>query len=406
MWAKLKVERLEDRLTPYVLSGFSLASPSTISYSFMPDGTNFEGYTSRLFAELDVVAPTPVWQGEYLRALNTWAQYAPLDFHLVTDDGSPEGTFGTVQGDSRFGDLRLGTRLLGSNVLGYSHFPNVGTTGSTEGSDTALNDNHAYFADHVNLPDLYSVFLHETGHDLGLDHSLDANAVMYGAISRVFTGLTADDIAGIQAIYGTRNPNGPAAPAGLTATAASSSQINLTWLDNSTDEDGFRVEQSTDGITYTTAGIVGANTTTFSATNLSANTLYYFRVFAFNGGGDSSPSNVATTTTQSGNLQPDRFEPNDTLATAHDFGSVISVSELGLTLHTSTDVDWFSLAAKRGGNYRFNANGATISIFDVNGNLLATGSDALTIHLNKNQKVFWEISGGEVSYGLTVYMVH
>ena len=37
----------------------------------------------------------------------------------------------------------------------------------------------------------------------------------------------------------------PNAPSSLTATAASSSQINLAWTDNSTNETGFKVERAT-----------------------------------------------------------------------------------------------------------------------------------------------------------------
>jgi hypothetical protein len=53
--------------------------------------------------------------------------------------------------------------------------------------------------------DFYTVVLHEMGHSLGLDHSSDPSSVMalYSAHGALRT-LTADDIAGIQAIYGPR----------------------------------------------------------------------------------------------------------------------------------------------------------------------------------------------------------
>jgi hypothetical protein len=49
--------------------------------------------------------------------------------------------------------------------------------------------------------DLFSVALHEAGHALGLAHSADPSAVMY-PYYRQQTGLTSDDIAAIQSLYG------------------------------------------------------------------------------------------------------------------------------------------------------------------------------------------------------------
>ena len=55
----------------------------------------------------------------------------------------------------------------------------------------------------------------------------------------------------------------PSAPANLTAAAASASQINLTWRDNSTNETGFRIERKTGTSgTYTEIATTAANVTT------------------------------------------------------------------------------------------------------------------------------------------------
>jgi hypothetical protein len=90
----------------------------------------------------------------------------------------------------------------------------------------------------------------------------------------------------------------PTAPTKLTLTAVSQSQINLAWTDNSNNESGFLVEQSLDGINFTLIATVGPNVRNWSATGLRANTRYYFRVRAFNAGGNSAYSNIANIRTK------------------------------------------------------------------------------------------------------------
>ena len=90
----------------------------------------------------------------------------------------------------------------------------------------------------------------------------------------------------------------PAAPSGLTATAASSSQINLAWTDNSGNETNFVVARSTTtGGPYTDIATLGANVTSFSNTGLAANTTYHYVVRTTNAGGASANSNQASATT-------------------------------------------------------------------------------------------------------------
>ena len=90
----------------------------------------------------------------------------------------------------------------------------------------------------------------------------------------------------------------PRLPTALTATAASSSQINLSWTDNANDETGFDLESSTDGTNFAKITDLGANTTTYSHTGLNASTKYYYRIRAKNSAGSSPYSNVADATTQ------------------------------------------------------------------------------------------------------------
>src|SRR5205814_9840111 len=65
-------------------------------------------------------------------------------------------------------------------------------------------------------------------------------------------------------------------PTSLTAIAVSSSQINLTWTDNSASEDGFKIEQSpVDNLHYTEIASVGANVASYNASGLTEATKYY-----------------------------------------------------------------------------------------------------------------------------------
>jgi predicted phage tail protein len=91
----------------------------------------------------------------------------------------------------------------------------------------------------------------------------------------------------------------PAAPTNLTAAAVSKSQITLTWTDNATNEDGFKIERCK-GSTCTNfaqIGTVGANVTTYANTGLSRNTAYRYRVRAYNASGNSAYSNIASAAT-------------------------------------------------------------------------------------------------------------
>jgi fibronectin type 3 domain-containing protein len=88
----------------------------------------------------------------------------------------------------------------------------------------------------------------------------------------------------------------PAAPTGLTAAASSSSQIDLTWTDNATDETGYRVERSTDGVNFAAVATLDPDSTSYADTGLDASTHYYYQIVAFNADGDSDAASADATT--------------------------------------------------------------------------------------------------------------
>src|SRR5947207_8340814 len=87
---RLALEPLESRLVPYTLSGYSWTNPN-VSVSFMPDGTVIaSSFPSTLFATYNAAYPQATWQREAARAWQSWANVSNLNFHFVTDDGSPQ----------------------------------------------------------------------------------------------------------------------------------------------------------------------------------------------------------------------------------------------------------------------------------------------------------------------------
>jgi hypothetical protein len=100
------------------------------------------------------------------------------------------------------------------------------------------------------------------------------------------------------------NNNGPVivvplAPTNLTGTVISTAQINLSWTDNATNEDGYKIERKTGTGNYAVVGSTSSNMTTFSDLGLTPNTSYTYRVYAYNSAGNSIQySNEVTLSTQ------------------------------------------------------------------------------------------------------------
>jgi hypothetical protein len=83
-----------------------------------------------------------------------------------------------------------------------------------------------------------------------------------------------------------------AAPSGL---FGASCKLALTWVDNSNDEDGFKIERATSSAgPWIQIAQVGPDQTNYLDTTVIANSTYYYRVRAYNSQGDSAYSNIAS----------------------------------------------------------------------------------------------------------------
>src|SRR5437879_5503658 len=85
-----------------------------------------------------------------------------------------------------------------------------------------------------------------------------------------------------------------AAPSGLTASAASSSQVNLTWTDNSDNQFAFAASRQGGGAAFARVAALAANTTRFTDSGLTPGATYTYEVRSINDAGASPWSNQAT----------------------------------------------------------------------------------------------------------------
>jgi hypothetical protein len=170
----------------------------------------------------------------------------------------------------------------------------------------------------------------------------------------------------------------PAAPSTLTASAASSSQINLSWKDNSLNETGFIIERATASAgPFVAVASVGSNVKTYSNTGLSAGTTYYYRVKGTNGVGSSPYSNVASATTLSGAtlLAAGADDVNST-------GDAVESNRLRVNPNPAKGGATLRFAVKRG-------QAVQVGIYDAKGNLVRQLYNGLA-EGGKTYQVQWE----------------
>ncbi|MBN1187049.1 MAG: fibronectin type III domain-containing protein, partial [Bacteroidales bacterium] len=92
-------------------------------------------------------------------------------------------------------------------------------------------------------------------------------------------------------------PDPPVAPVNLTFGTITVNSIQMSWTDNSDNENRFEIYRSlTSGGTYMKVGTTGEGVTTFTDDELSDDTEYFYRVYAANDGGLSTALSRSATT--------------------------------------------------------------------------------------------------------------
>ncbi len=114
----------------------------------------------------------------------------------------------------------------------------------------------------------------------------------------------------------------PARPSGLAATAASSTTVSLSWVDNSTNETGFSIERSIGNASeFAQIATVAAGVSQYSNAGLVAGRTYYYRVRAFNSAGSSRFTDPAFVTLPGGGASAGPLVPLGSIWRFLDNGS-------------------------------------------------------------------------------------
>ena len=89
------------------------------------------------------------------------------------------------------------------------------------------------------------------------------------------------------------------APGNLAGQALNKSQIRLSWTNNSTNQDGVRIERckGSNCTNFTQITTVGGTANTYTDSGLAGGTTYRYRVRVYNSAGDSPYSNIASAKT-------------------------------------------------------------------------------------------------------------
>lgn len=164
-----------------------------VTWSLMSDGISCGGFGEISPCSISALSSfMPIgFVDEIESAFNLWSSVANITFKMEADGGqnagAPSGT-----------DIRIGGHLFDglSGTLAHAFIPD----GSNIGGDIHFDaqDNWGIGS----LTDIFSVAVHEIGHAIGIEHSLNPLAVMYSQYDGVIAGLHADDIQTVQSIYG------------------------------------------------------------------------------------------------------------------------------------------------------------------------------------------------------------
>ncbi len=224
--------------------GLGQGQPTTITYSFCPDGTFIPsgtgepGGNSDLFSWLNGIYGSPtVWQQIFAEEFNRWSAMTGITYVYEPNDDGLDLFSASGQAGVR-GDVRIGAKMIdgNSNVLAYNYFPNNG--------DMVLDSADSFYNNvNSNSIRLRNVISHEHGHGLGMLHvcPTDGTKLMEPFINTGFLGPQHDEILNGQRHYGDAlEPNDSVAAASdLGALSGGMTSVTGVSTDDNSDVDVY-----------------------------------------------------------------------------------------------------------------------------------------------------------------------
>ncbi|HEX8333483.1 MAG TPA: fibronectin type III domain-containing protein, partial [Segetibacter sp.] len=187
-------------------------------------------------------------------------------------------------------------------------------------------------------------------------------------------------------------PPVPAKPSNLNLSAATTSSINLSWTDNSSDETGFEIWRSVNkNDNYRVVATVDANTTNYNDQNLFSNVIYYYKIAVKGVGGRGEFSNEEFTITK--NNFP-KITPISSFTIRHSVQSVLKITatdedleKLTLTVSNLPSFATFTNSGDGAGQISFNPASTNQGVYEKIRVIVTdthNGADTVSFDVNVN----------------------
>ncbi len=184
-------------------------------------------------------------------------------------------------------------------------------------------------------------------------------------------------------------PPPPATPGGIAALGLSGSEIGIDWEDVAI-EDGFNLERSLDAVSWTSIASLPPGQTSYTDTGLDPATTCHYRVSAFNVGGSSGPSDVATASTDSSVVLYAVGESSVQGSAVGTFSNTFDVDgSVQTILEEQTNGKPSRRKSRLEHHWNFNLPSATATMFHLAASLNLGGAEDFAFELSDNGGSSW-----------------